>query len=206
MSCGRRRNTGAVQGFGSGRSETLERRGLDRRTFIKGLGVAGGLVVGAGAARAAIWWDQAAANGYRILSADEVLISDAIAQALFPGEQGVMRRLPDAVELGATRFLDDLLVEMLDETMGNALRVLMHAIDEMAIFGGEGSVRRFHKRSLEERVAILRAWDGSLSSTRRSVFSALKIFYAMAYCEHPVLIEAMGFDYSCEGLDVARQA
>lgn len=179
---------------------------MNRRTFIKGLGITGGVVLGVGAARAAIWWDQASASGYRILSEDEVLISDAIAQALFPGEQGAMRRLPDAVELGATRFLDDLLVEMLDETMGNALRVLMHAIDEMAIFGGEGSAARFHKRSLEERIAILKAWDSSLSSTRRSVFSALKIFYAMAYCEHPALIEAMGFDYSCAGMDEARQA
>lgn len=180
--------------------------GMSRRTFFKRVGLGGAAMAGLTAWRAGVWWDQPAAQGFRILSQHEVLISDAIAEGLFPGEQGAMRVIPSGPQLGLTRYLDDLLVEMLDEVMGNGIRVLMHAIDEMAIFGGGGSATRFHKRSLEERIVILEAWDGSSLSTRRSVFSALKLFYAMGYCEHPEILSAMQIEYSCMGQESALGA
>ncbi len=186
--------------------ETQQERGgrkFNRRTFFKGAAAASVVAVAGGAWRVGAWWDQEAAAGFRILSHQEVLISDAIAEALFPGEQGAVRIIPSGPELGLTKYLDDLLVEMLDEVTGNAIRVLMHALDEMAILGGGGSVSRFHKRGLEERIAILKAWDGSSLSARRSVFSALKLFYAMGYCEHPEILGAMQIEYSCMGQENA---
>jgi len=189
--------------FGANKQSVMGK--LNRRKFLKGLGVASGLAVVSGGVRASMWWDQAASQGFQILSAEEVLISDAIAEALFPGEPGVMHSIPGAVELGVTRFLDQLLVEMLDEVTGNAIRMLLHTIDEAALLSG-GSVARFRVRSLAERVEILEAWDQSLLSVRRSVFSALKLFYAMGYCEHPALLSAMRIEYSCMGVEEASQA
>lgn len=174
---------------------------MDRRSFLKRAGLSAGAVALGGTLWrvGGVWWDQPAAAGYRILSAREVIISDAIAEAIFPGERGVLWPVPSASEVGATRFLDTLLVEMLDELTGNALRLLLHAIDEFAI-GSGGSLRRFSSRGLEERITLLSAWDESWLSTRRGAFSALKVLYAMGYCEHPRVLEAMGISYSCQGV------
>ena len=173
---------------------------IDRRRFIKRMAaLTATMTFGVGTWRMGAWWDQPHALGYYLMSDHEVLISDAIAEALFPGERGALYTVPSAPQVGVTRFVDELLATMLDDTTANAVRVLMHAIDEAAILGGSGGMGRFHTRPLGERIALLKAWDSSSMAARRSAFSALKVFYAMGYCEHPDVLQAISIEYTCEG-------
>lgn len=166
---------------------------------LTGLGVTS-LTLGALAWRVGgVWWDQDAAPEHAILSAHELVIVSSICEALFPGEQLGVDPIPGALEVGVPQFLDRFLAQTLDELTANAIRLLIHAIDELAIPSDAG-LARFHKRSLEERIEILRAWDESGLTARRGAFSALKLFLAMGYCEDPRVIESIGITYSCGGL------
>lgn len=167
---------------------------MSRRKFmaLTGLGVVsltlGGLVWRV----ASVWWHQPAARGFEVLSAQEVLISDAIAEALFPGDGA---GAPSGVEVGLTRKLDHMLATTLAGDSADLLRVLLHAVDEGAAVGGGWT--RLHLLTLPERVAALQAWDASFVATRRHAFGALKIMYAMCYCEDPAVLQALGVQYTC---------
>lgn len=174
---------------------------MNRRKFLKASGAsATALAFGGTAWRVGgVWWDQPPASEFRVLSPAEVRISDAIADAIFPGEDFGVDPIPSGTEAGVTQFLDEMLAEVLDEVTANAVRLLLHAIDEMAIFT-DWRLARFHRRPLEQRVALLRAWEESYFSVRRGAFSAIKLFMSMGYCENPRVLSAMGIHYTCGGL------
>ncbi|MBA2662461.1 MAG: gluconate 2-dehydrogenase subunit 3 family protein [Bradymonadaceae bacterium] len=170
---------------------------IQRRTFLKlsGLGVvamaASSLVYRVGG----VWWDQTPATDHKVLSAHEALIVSAMADALFPGDALGM---PNGAEAGVVAFMDEYL-SVVDAQTANLLRLLLHAVDEMAVVVGIG-MTRFHKRSREERLAILGAWDGSLIAVRRSAFMSLKFILASGYCEDPAVLRAAGIEFTCGGM------
>lgn len=175
---------------------------MDRRTFLKRAGI-GGAALAAGSAIfrvGACWWNQAAGASYAVLSEHEGVIAEAIAEALFPGEgsDAGAPRLPDGIEAGAVDFFDAWLGG-LDETTGNFIRVVLHAIDDMAVVADLGG-RRFHTRPLDERIAILEAWDSSALATRRGAFRSVKLFLSMGYCESDVVRRAIDMQFVCGGV------
>lgn len=167
---------------------------MQRRTFLKGLGGALGLIFGGVAFRVGgFWWDQTAASGMKVLSGDEVVLIQSIAEAMFPADLG----MPAGSQVGLPDFMDDYLASIAPGT-ANLLRLLLHAIDDMAVFADLGPTR-FHRRPLEERIEILQAWNDSWLAPRRGAFSSLKMIMGMGYCESQAVIAAAGFHYSCGG-------
>jgi hypothetical protein len=167
---------------------------MQRREFIKVSGLSAvAVATGSMAYRVGgVWWDQESAAHLQVLSADEARVVAAMADAMFPEDGWGM---PNGAGAGVVEALDDYL-SAIDEATANLLRLLIHAIDDMAIMRGFG-MTRFHKRTREERIAILGSWDSSSSSIRRGAFQGLKFVMCMGYCEHPEVLRAAQIDYSC---------
>lgn len=167
---------------------------MQRRQFLilGGLSTAG-LLVGSAAYRVNNkWWDQPAAPDFKVLSPHESEIARAIIDALYPGD---LRGMPNGNEVHVVHSLDDYLATV-GPQKANLLRLLLHAIDELAIVSGL-KMTPFHKRPRQERIKILKAWDSSPISARRQAFSALKVILAMGYVEAPQVLAAAGIDYQC---------
>lgn len=168
---------------------------MKRRTFLIGGISLGSLLLGGSAYRVgALWWNQDRASHFQVLSYREVEITEAIVDAIFPGDHLGM---PPGNDVGVVEALDDYLAAI-DETTANLLRLLLHAIDEMAI-PGQFSLRPFRHQSRENRIAILNRWDTSSIDARQQAFFALKLVLSMGYCEAPAVIRAAGIDYECGG-------
>lgn len=169
---------------------------MNRRQFLILGGVSStALFVGSTAYRiGAVWWDQSADPDHRVLSTREAEIADAIADAMFPGDHLGM---PNGTDVGVVATFDDYLAALHPQKT-NLLRLLLHAIDEMAIFDGL-DLKPFRHRSRDERRAILAKWDGSGLTARREAFLGLKVIFAMGYCEAPEVVRSAGIDYECGG-------
>jgi len=169
---------------------------MDRRTFLKGTGLGSlGLTIGSAGYRVSMWWNQPAAPGYTVLSDSEAEIARAIVDAMFPGETSVPDGLPNGVEAGVVDHLDDYLATI-DEDLSRLLRLLLHAIDDVALLS-DLQFRRFRFRPRSERASILRAWDRSTIVFRRKAFRGLKMVLAGGYCEHPKVLKATGIEFGC---------
>ena len=171
---------------------------MNRRDFLKAAGIGGAAVaLGSLAYRVGFWWDQPAGSSYGVLSELEGKITAGIADALFPGDVG-NPPLPNGVEAGVVEEFDRFLGEIPDKP-ADMLRVVLHAIDDMAI-ASDLSFTRFHNRSREERTEIVRAWDHSDILVRRAAFRGVKFTLASSYCDHPDVLQAMGIQYTCGGV------
>jgi hypothetical protein len=168
---------------------------MNRRNFLKlaGFGTVA-TAVGSAAFRVGYWWDQVPGTNFEVLSEEEAAITAAIADALFPGDVGTPA-MPNGVEVGVVEKFDTYLAN-LDPSSADALRLLVHAVDDMAIFADFG-LTRFHKRTREQRIEVLEAWDTSSLMVRRSGFRALKYALSNQYCNHPDVLAAAGIHYSC---------
>lgn len=171
---------------------------MKRRTFLLagGASALGLFAGGAGWRIGGVWWNQSAGDGWQILSDREAEIATAIAEAMFPGDDLGM---PSGADVDVVETLDEYLVAI-PTTKANMLRLLLHAIDEMAV-GSDLSMRRFHNRPHDERVEILNAWDDSGLTVRREAFEALKLVMSMGYCESAKVLDAAGIDYECGSVE-----
>lgn len=140
------------------------------------------------------WWDQDPGADLQVLSGEEAEILVAIADTMFPGEP-FGGGMPSASQTGIVEFFDDYLTTI-DELPQQLLRVLLHAVDDVAVLADFGATR-FRYRPRAEREEILRAWDRSWLSARRGAYSGLKILIAMGYTENAAVIAAAGWDYGC---------
>jgi hypothetical protein len=176
---------------------------MDRRTFLKAAGFSTvGLALGGLAYRVGgVWWDQTPGAKLRVMSDDEADILAAIADTMFPGED-FPGGMPSATQTGIVEFFDDYLASI-DEMTSNLLRVLLHGIDDMAVFADFGATR-FRFRPRPEREEILKAWGRSWFSARRGAYVSLTILIAMGYTEHPDVIRSAGYDYACNMPDSER--
>lgn len=167
---------------------------MKRRTFLKISALAlPATVLAAGAARVGLgWYDQPASPAMTALSAREAEICGAICDALYPGDHLGM---PAGLDVGVVEAVDAYF-DSIPEDTSKLLRLLLHALDD---FGRFATVppRAFTERSRTQRQAILRAWDTSMFGARQDAFKALKLIFAMGYCEAPEVIRAAGIDYTC---------
>lgn len=167
---------------------------MNRRQFL----VLGGLstatvLAGSTAFRIGqFWWDQTAHPDFAVLSAREVDIAKAIVDALYPGDHLGM---PNGNDVGVVAELDDYL-GAIHPHKANLLRLLLHAIDDMAIFDDLG-LTPFRKRPRAERLHLLNGWDDAGLHARKEAFLGLKIILSMAYCEAPQVLKAAQITYDC---------
>jgi len=153
----------------------------------------GGLMTaaaGIGAARLGSWWDADSSPGYRTLNAHEAALMDSIAEAYFP--PGGTPALSGA-DAGISRYLDALF-DVMDEPTPSMLRMLLYALDDGA--------RLTHRAGLlalpvEERSDVLRGWTQSDSHLLRGAIGGLLTFIGTAYCGHPEVREACGWEFPC---------
>ena len=169
---------------------------MNRRRFLllSGLSTAG-LLLGSAALRVrTAWWTQPSSDEFHILSSREADIARAIIDAMFPGDHLGM---PNGNDVDVIRTLDNYL-HAIPPSKANLLRLLLHAIDDVARPAG-ARFRPFRRRTRQERIDLLARWDQSRLSARQEAFQALKIILCMGYCESPRVIRAARFDYTCGG-------
>jgi len=179
---------------------------MRRRDFLAIAGV-GGLAtfIGSSAYRVTQWWHQPTAASRNVLSETEASITGAILDAMFPGDSDAYaaeNRLPNGRDTDALEYFDWYL-DRLDRRSANLIRLLLHAIDEIAFFRGL-QFRRFRKRPRDQRVEILKNWDESSLGVRRSAFRAMKLALAGGYFNDPDVRRAIGIYHTCstDGRDV----
>lgn len=167
---------------------------MKRRTFLLvGATSTATLLSGGAALRVSTaWWDQPPSQRHRVLSRKEAAIVEAIAEAMFPGDD---RGMPSGDDVDVVGTADEYLASIPSQK-SRLLRALLHAIDELAMFSNLG-MKPFHRRPVSERIDILNAWDDSLWGMRREAFSGLKMILSMGYCESPRVLRAAGIDYEC---------
>lgn len=171
---------------------------MNRRDFLKMAGVSGvAASLGSVIYRASHWWNQPSAASYDVLSREEVEIARAIGDALFPGEDYMQGGMPNGVDAGVVEHLDGYLAAVNPDS-SRLLRLLFHAIDDVAILSDFGFTR-FRNRPREERIAILKAWDNSKIAFRRKAFRGLKLILAGGFCSHPEVRQAIGMHFRCGG-------
>jgi len=155
---------------------------------------AAGVVAAAGTVgvglRAASWWDQDPADGWRALSPREVDLFDALADAMFP--PGGTPALAGS-ESGVTRWLDAVLADQPEPT-GDLIRLLLHALDDEARLTTGHSITGL---SLEARADKLRGWLANENHLVRGAVTSISLFLSMGYCGHPDVIKACGWIWPC---------
>jgi hypothetical protein len=152
-----------------------------------------GLIVaaaGAGTARVGAWWDAPASRGYACLTSIEADLVDAIAEGYFPPGGTPALGGGDA---GIARYLDGLFA-MMDEPTPTLLRMLLHALDDSCRVS---RMSGFCALSVEERGEVLRGWTTSDSHLVRGAMGGLLTFIGTAYCGHPEVRAACGWEFPC---------
>lgn len=145
---------------------------------------------GVGAARIGAWWDAAPSGGYVTLTRDEAELVDAIAEAYFP--PGGTPALSGA-EAGIARYMDAMFT-LMDEPTPTMLRMLLHALDDMSRATRFAGLRAL---DVEARSDLLRSWTQSDSHLVRGAIGGLLTFVGTAYCGHPAVREACGWQFPC---------
>lgn len=171
---------------------------MNRRTFLRWSAAATALALGGlalswdGITQLSWIWDDEPAPGFSILSQEEVKIVGALAGAIFPGDS----KMPSGDTCELDVFMDSYLAAIPKETAG-LLRLLLRSINNMAMLDLGG---RLDTRRLDERIALVKAWDMSSLGLRRSIFQSVKVILGMGYFEHPKVLAAAGISYECGGM------
>lgn len=145
---------------------------------------------GAGVARVGSWWGAPASPSFDCLTSLEADLIDAIAEAYFPPGGTPALSGKDA---GISRYLDSLFA-LMDEPTPTLLRMLLHALDDAARVTRFGGLLAL---SIEERGEFLRSWTQSDSHLVRGAIGGLLTFVGTAYCGHPEVREACGWQFPC---------
>lgn len=143
-----------------------------------------------GVARIGSWWDAPPDAGYATLTADEAALIDAIAEAYFP--PGGTPSLSGA-DAGIARYMDAMFT-LMDEPTPTMLRMLLHALDDMSRATRFAGLRAL---DVEARGDLLRSWTTSDNHLVRGAIGGLLTFIGTAYCGHPAVREACGWQFPC---------
>lgn len=153
----------------------------------------GASAVGAGAVVWS-WWDQPADTPYATLSADEVAVLDALAEACFPagGDPAIGGR-----EAGVARYFDGVM-QALVPGQQKLLKLAMHAVDTLPL-ATHGS--HFSALPTPTSSELLASWLASDVAEVRGVAQSLTIFVSMAYFAHPAVTPRLAGLYRCGAPD-----
>lgn len=168
---------------------------FSRRGFLKvGLGVgAGVLLVGGGAL--ALFRSGPTAAGKKVLSADEADFLDALAEVYLPPGNALGI---DASTLDVSGSFDEH-VRSLPPRERRVMRGLLALFDQWprVSFSSSG---RFSALPLEERIAVMRAWEESPRQARYGLANLLRVVVGLHMFSSPAALAAVGHRYGCGSL------
>lgn len=174
-------------------AESEEPRSRGRRNFLKmGLYSGAAAAVGYPLVRVGMWWNRRPGEGLQALSTDEYLVIESMAEAMFP-PGGPLGR--SAREYPVALFVDAQIAVM-NQDLGRVMKVALSALEDMTILDDWG-LTPFTDRPLEERIAILQAWERSETFEKRSMLRVYKWYVCMGLCDIPGVLEQLGVDYLC---------
>lgn len=165
---------------------------LTRRRLLKlGLGF-GGAVVVLGGLGAWTFRLRPTASGRRVLSTEEISFVDALAEALFPGGNPLGL---DVKQLDVSTRLDENLARYpaREQRVLRAVLTLVEQWPRLSL----SSASRFSELPLDDRVAVLTAFDESRRPERRGLMELLRIVVGMAIFEDPAALAAIGHRFGC---------
>jgi hypothetical protein len=150
----------------------------------------GGLVFAAIAASGLGLRLDGAAPGARVLSAEELAIVRAAAEAMFPKGP-----LPiDGVEAGVAEEVDRLCAEFLELPAAIGFRYVLRALE----WGTAASCgQRFTALDPDERRVILDIWADPTVLPRRVASDSIKLVLGMAYFMNPDVLASFGWRATC---------
>lgn len=165
-------------------------QGLSRRAILAGGGgaLAAGAVVGGGVTMHL----GAPAPGALTLTAREMVVIDAVAEILFPGDPFPL----NGIEAEVARDVDRIVGEVLEPLHATAFRYVLRAL-EWGTLAGRG--RRFSRLPESVRADVLATWKEPETVARRVAGDSLRVVLGMAYFSHPEILASMGWRATCGG-------
>jgi hypothetical protein len=151
-----------------------------------------GAVLGYPLVRIGMWWNRRPGDGLVALSDDELGIVESMAEAMYPpgGPLG------DSVRVYHVGFFIDGQVAAMNPDLQRIMKAALHALDDMTILD-DSDLTPFTDRSLDERIAVLQAWELSSSFEKRSLLRLYKWYITMGLMEAPGVQERLGLDFVC---------
>jgi hypothetical protein len=136
------------------------------------------------------WWDRAPGEGLKALSQDEHDFVDAAAEAWMPpgGEPAI-----SGAEARVGLFFDELVAAM-SPASGRELKVLLQALDDLAI---PGHLSTFRKLSLDTRTAVLTSWLHSDRWLVRLATTGVLVLISEGYTLHPQVASGLRPYFPC---------
>ena len=158
---------------------------ITRRAFVAGAAIlTAGIVLSAGT----VLYLPSPANNYKVLSFREVEVVTALADTFFPGDPFPL----SGTEAGVVLQVDHIMNELLVGPKKVGMRYLLHFVNWSTIYT-DG--KRFVELTSKRRKEVL----DQLSKPEGFpvIISAIKAFFGMAYFNHPVIKEHIGYYSLC---------
>ncbi len=126
-----------------------------------------------------------------VLARRETAFVQAAAEVLFPPSE----ELPlSGAQADLPGYADGYLADLPARQRG-LVRALFALFEQATLIWpapGPGGFKRFSSLSTEQRLAVLKSWQGSRSSLRRMCLTALKAVLILGYVGHPESLAALG--------------
>lgn len=175
----------------SGLASVSER--LTRRNLLKlGLGVGGALSLSVTGIGYWIFRLPQTATGRTVLSEEEVAFVDALADTCFPPGNALG---PSGSEAKVGTEIDAMVGRLFAREQ-RVVRALFALIDRWPLLSMQSS-QRFTALPIDERVAVMHAWEASSREERRGLASLLRVLVALPYFENPDVLAAAGHRFGC---------
>jgi hypothetical protein len=160
-----------------------------RQLLVRGALAGGAIIVAGTIIRVASLFDQAPAEGRKVLSEREVVILGAFVEAALPGDD----EMPAADRGHMVKFIDDYLAQA-DHDIRLLFKSMLQVMEEHSLLS---HFSRFSSRSIADRAKEIRAWEITPIYLKRAAFSSVKMVVGMAYFEQPNVSEAIGWYVGC---------
>jgi len=161
---------------------------ISRRALLRG-----SIVAAIGAGVGGLAWLRDAAAGFRVLAPEEVVVVEALAEAIFPvgNPMGL-----SWLDIDLAHGFDDVLADFMLPRNVPAIRYLLRTL-ELATLVARGLP--FSACHPEMRVQIFEIWSQEDPFPRRLALDGLKGVMCMAYYDHPRVKKAIGWRVGCGG-------
>lgn len=168
------------------------RHRVTRRTLLGAGLLFGATALGAGGLAAWVFASRDPGRGRAVLSDDEGRVVAAIADAYFPpgNALGVA-----AAELDVAGGVDAHFARLLPRER-RLLRGVLVAFDQWPRLSF-ASGRRFVDLALDDRVAVLRAWEESARAERRQIAALLRVLVGFVVFDDPRFLRAAKGRWGC---------
>lgn len=150
----------------------------------------GGLAAGAALAFASGISLGPRADGFQVLSRDELAVVAAISLVMFPGHPFPL----NGVEAGVVEEVDRMVAHDLPEVHGAAFRYLLRAL-EWGTLMSRGT--RFSALGDVDRLEVLRVWSDPTLLPRRIAADSLRMVLGGAYFSNATIQQHMGYRAAC---------